>query len=99
MVTFNFFLDLEKMYHEIIKMIDPEKLSNYSKNGTLDTSSSFSSSNNSMKPKSNQIRPNSRVGMRSTSQQKAQKNEEIKFVLFDQISFILPFYPIIFYML
>ena len=61
------------MYHEIIKTIDPEKLSYYSK-GTLESSSSFSSSSNSAR-RSNPIKFN---GIRSSSQ-RDQRNDNIKY--------------------
>ena len=65
--------DLERMYHEIIKTIDPEKLSYYSK-GTLESSSSFSSSSNSAR-RSN---PRKLTGIRSSSQ-RDQRNDNIRY--------------------
>jgi hypothetical protein len=56
------------MYHEIIKIIDPEKLST-----NIETSSSFSTFNSTKISNSKKL-----TGFRSSSTQRAQRADEIK---------------------
>jgi hypothetical protein len=60
------------MYLEIKKIVDPERMDNYSK--TLDDTSTFSSSESSNFKSSNK----KVIGARSSSVQRAQRNEEIR---------------------